>query len=65
MNIAKYLKRGNEKYDCKLFMEWEKEEISTAEALEKFKWNNKIEVNIEPGEFERFLGSLGYFRGKD
>lgn len=52
--------------DKTIFEKWASGSISTVYALDAFKHNNKIKVDIiSTWEFERWLNELGYFRKKN
>lgn len=67
MELSSILKKGytSASNDCKVFKLWEDRKISTNRALELFRINNKVRDDLIIGleEFERFMNSLGYYRG--
>lgn len=67
MELSSILKKGHTSAsnDCKVFKLWEDRKISTNRALELFRLNNRVRDDLIIGleEFERFMNSLGYYRG--
>ena len=67
MNIAKLLSKTqtDAQNDINTFNKWVDKQINTDQAIKQFKKNNHIddEIEIDNGEFEYWLNSLGYFRG--
>lgn len=62
MEFVKYLKPTKAAFDTALFNQWEKKEISTKEAIKRFKYNNEMDIEITESEFVEWLNSLGYWR---
>lgn len=52
--------------DISTFKKWESEKITTEQCIDRFRFNNyqPHRVEINPKEFELWLNSLGYIRGK-
>ena len=67
MELSSILKKGytSASNDCKVFKLWEDKKISTNRALELFRLNNRVSDDLIIGleEFEKFMNSLGYYRG--
>ena len=67
MELSSILKKGytSASNDCKVFKSWEDKKISTNRALELFRLNNRVSDDLIIGleEFEKFMNSLGYYRG--
>ncbi len=68
MEFSKMLKSDDyaAAIDSSTFNKWNTKAITTKEAINRFKDNNKIPsyVVIDPADFERYMNSLGYF-GED
>ena len=64
--ISSLLIKSAETKDVKLFKAWERKQVTTNEAIEIFLKNNKARTTyfISTYDFEKWLNSLGYRRGK-
>lgn len=65
MDFSKLLKKevNAARIDSTIFNKWLSKQITTSEAIRRFKENNDIDPDlfIDPLEFASYLSSLGYY----